>query len=191
MVPPFVRSKETLRQTLPRQANGHAPRTLAQNHPPKMSDPLKIESRTRTLVRVFSWVILGGAVVGLGAAHIPWVIGEPWSTCRVAGSQLGCALLFHLYEAPLVAMNLFVVWYGLSRFTGLNAPRFAALVTFMVVANAAFVTFEASLLMDSLRRGAPNWENYALALVMVILITGCVFGIYVVHRLISAIQDSN
>lgn len=151
----------------------------------------QIQVSAAKLVKIFSWVILGGAVVGLGAAHIPWIIGEPWSTCRVGGSQLGCALLFHLYEVPLVLMNLFIVWYGLKRFSSENAAQFAALVGFMVVANAAFLTFEASLLMDSLRRGAPTWENYSLALVMVILITGCVFGIYVVHRLIPAIRKTD
>jgi D-arabinono-1,4-lactone oxidase len=143
-----------------------------------------------TLVRIFSWVILGGAIVGLGAAHIPWIIGEPWSTCRVSGSQLGCALVFHLYEVPLVLMNLVIVWYGLKRFSDDRIGRFMTLVSFMVVANAAFFTFEASLLMDSLRRGAPNWENYSLALVMLILVTGCIFGIYVVLKLVDTFQDS-
>lgn len=143
-----------------------------------------------TLVRVFSWVILGGALIGLAAAHLPWIIGEPWSTCRVAGSQLGCALLFHLYEAPLVVMNLVVVWYGLKRFSDSRVFPFMALVAFMVVANAAFLTFEASLLMDSLRRGAPNWENHALALVMLILLTGCIFGIYVIMRLIHNVRST-
>lgn len=145
---------------------------------------------TRTLVRIFSWVILGGAVVGLAAAHLPWIIGNPWSTCRVAGNQLGCALLFHLYEVPLVVMNLLVVWYGLKRFSDARVFQFMALVAFMVVANAAFLTFEASLLMDSLHRGAPNWENYALALVMIILITGCIFGIYVIMRLIHSFRST-
>jgi D-arabinono-1,4-lactone oxidase len=151
----------------------------------------QIEIGIHKLVKLFCWVILGGAVVGLAAAHVPWIIGEPWSTCRVAGSQFGCALLFHLYEVPLVGMNIFIVWYGLKWFSLSKAPQFAALVGFMVVANAAFLTFEASLLMDSLRRGAPNWENYSLALVMVILITGCLFGIYVVHRLIPAIRTTD
>lgn len=140
------------------------------------------------LIKLFSWVILGGAVVGLAAAHVPWIIGEPWSTCRVSGSQLGCALLFHLYEVPLVLANLVVVWYGLRKFSESTVARFMVLVCVMVVANAAFVTFEASLLMDSLRRGAPNWENYSLALVMVILITGCIFGIYVVYKLVNTLQ---
>jgi hypothetical protein len=99
-------------------------------------------------------------------------------------------LVFHLYEAPLVLMNLVVVWYGLKRFSDNRVKQFTALVSFMVVANAAFFTFEASLLMDSLRRGAPNWENYALALVMLILITGCIFGIYVVMKLVSTFHQS-
>lgn len=154
-----------------------------------MNNDVSSLSAPHTLVRIFSWVILGGAVVGLAAAHVPWIIGEPWSTCRVSGSRLGCALLFHLYEVPLVLMNLVVVWYGLKRFSESRVSQFIALVSFMVVANAAFLTFEASLLMDSLRRGAPNWENYSLALVMVILITGCIFGIYVVMKLINTRQQ--
>ena len=169
-------------------------RNLLLNESPPRScstTQVKPEPASTKLVRIFCWVILGGAVVGLAAAHIPWIIGEPWTTCRVAGSQLGCALLFHLYEAPLVAMNLFIVWYGLKRFSDTRAAQFAALVGFMVVANAAFLTFEAYLLMDSLRRGAPNWENYSLALVMIILITGCAFGIFVVHRLIPTIRKTD
>ncbi len=148
-----------------------------------------IHASTALLVRVFSYVILGGAVVGLAAAHLPWVVGQPWSTCRVSGSQLGCILLFHLYEVPLVLMNVLVVWYGLKRFSARTVFQFAALVSFMVVANAAFLTYEATLLSDSLRRGAPNWENWALALIMVILISGCLFGIYIVHKLIALTRE--
>lgn len=152
---------------------------------------IPVDRSTNTLVRVFCFVILGGAIVGLGAAHLPWIIGNPWSTCRVGGSQLGCALLFHLYEVPLVLMNLFVVWYGLKRFSAGTQIQFAALVSFMVVANAAFFTYEATLLSDSLLRNAPYWENLSLALVMVILLSGCVFGIYVVHKLIAASVRTN
>jgi hypothetical protein len=150
-----------------------------------------LDQSTTGIVRIFCWVILAGAVVGLAAAHGPWIIGQPWSTCRVAGSELGCALVFHLYEVPLVLMNLFVVWYGLRRLSGGTVIQFSAFVSFMVVANAAFLTFEASLLMDSLRRGAPDWENLGLAVISLILLGGCIFGIYIVHRLIGAVTGSS
>ena len=150
-----------------------------------------LERSTTTLVRIFCYVILGGALVGLAAAHLPWIIGHPWSNCRVSGNQLGCSLLFHLYGVPLVVMNLVMVWYGLMRFSTRTLFQFGALVSFMVVANAAYLTLETFLLIDLLRRGAPNWESLTLVLVSIILIVGCAFGIYVVHRLITAAQGSS
>jgi len=146
---------------------------------------------TSKLVRIFCWVILSGAVMGLAAAHVPWIVGEPWSTCQTSGSHLGCELLYHLYGAPLVIMNLVVVWYGMKRLTSNTVFQFGALVLFMVVANASFFTFEVSLAIELVNRGAPQWESLTLAGISIILLTGCTFGVYLTHRLITDVRSNS
>lgn len=134
-------------------------------------------------VRLFSYISAFAVLIGIGAAHIPWVIGNPWSTCSVGGSHLGCVLAFHLYEVPLVAVNLLIIWYGLRRFSRETLTRYAALLTMTVAANLAFFTLETGLLFDSIRRDAPMWESIGLSLVGLLLVSGAALGGYIRMKL--------
>lgn len=134
-------------------------------------------------VRVFSYITACAVLVGIAAAHVPWVIGSPWSTCSVAGSHLGCVLAFHLYEVPLVAVNILIIWYGLRRFSPQTLKRYAALLTMTVAANLAFFTLETGLLFDSIRRDAPLWESLGLSLVAMLLVAGSGLGGYIRMKL--------
>lgn len=133
----------------------------------------------RWWVRLFSYITLVAVLIGIGAAHIPWGIGNPWSTCSVGGSHLGCVLTFHLYEVPLVTVNILIIWYGLRRFSPKTLGRYAALLTMTVAANLAFFTLETSLLFDSFRREAPLWESVGLSVIALLLISGSALGGYI------------
>ena len=129
-------------------------------------------------VNFYSWITVAAVIYGILAAHLPFLIGHPWSTCKVAGSDCACVLVFHLYEVPLTTFNAFVAWYGLKKFSTATLPRFRSLVGFAVTANLVFFTFETGLLLDGIRREAPTWENIALTSVALILLTGAGLGIY-------------
>lgn len=144
----------------------------------------------RLWVRVFSYITLVAVLVGIGAAHVPWMIGNPWSTCSVAGSHLGCVLTFHLFEVPLVTVNILIIWYGLRRFSPTTLRRYAALLTMTVAANLAFFTLETNLLFDSLRRDAPLWESIGLGVIGLLLVSGSALGGYIRLKLEGIGQEA-
>jgi len=136
-------------------------------------------------VRIYSYITIGALIYGVAAAHIPFFIGIPWSSCEVCGSNLACVLVFHFYEVPLVSFNAFFAWYGLKRFSPGTSYNYSSLLTFAVVANVVFFTFEIGLLLDGLRREAPLWETIALSSIALILISGAGLGVYVKQKLIT------
>lgn len=142
-------------------------------------------------VRLYSYITIGALIYGIAAAHIPFLIGVPWTSCEVCGSKLACVLVFHFYEVPLVSFNAFFAWYGLKRFTPGTSHNYSSLLTFAVVSNIAFFTFEIGLLLDGLRREAPLWEAIALSSIALILISGAGLGVYVKQKLITYKYKSN
>ena len=142
-------------------------------------------------VRLYSYITIGALIYGIAAAHIPFLIGVPWTSCEVCGSKLACVLVFHFYEVPLVSFNAFFAWYGLKRFTPGTSHNYSSLLTFAVVSNIAFFTFEIGLLLDGLRREAPLWEAIALSYIALILISGAGLGVYVKQKLITYQYKSN
>ena len=136
-------------------------------------------------VKLYSWITFGAVIYGILAAHVPFIIGHPWTTCEVCGSKLGCVLVFHLYEVPLVSFNAFIVWYGLKRFSRKTIHNYMSLLTFSVVVNIAFFTFECGLLLDGIRREQALWETLALTSVAMILIGGAGLAIYVKQLMVS------
>ncbi len=137
-------------------------------------------------VRCYSYITVGAVLYGVAAAHVPFIIGVPWSTCETGGSKLACVLVFHLYEVPLVGFNAFFAWYGLKRFSPQTARSYASLLSFAVLANLAFFTFETGLLLDGLRREAPLWETLTLFSVALILISGAGLGVYIKQKTVKA-----
>jgi hypothetical protein len=141
-------------------------------------------------VRLYSYITFGGILYGVAAAHLPAIFGSPWSSCEFCDCKLVCNLVFHLYEVPIVGYNAFFAWYGLKKFSSNTIHNYSSLLTFAIVANAAFFTFESILLLGNVQNNAPAWENIALSSVALILVGGAGFGIYVKQKLISYIYQS-
>lgn len=140
------------------------------------------------LVRVYSWITAVAVLYGILAAHVPFVIGMPWSSCTVCGSALGCVLSFHLLEVPLVSYQAFLAWYGLRRFTIDRSAQYESLISTAIAANLVFVVFETGLMLDGLRRDQPTWETVGLASIALMLMGGSFFGVYVKYRLAAFLR---
>jgi hypothetical protein len=138
----------------------------------------------RKLVRTYSYVTLAGVLYGVAWAHAPFLVGEPWSTCKDGGSELGCVLVFHLFELPTVVFFAYVAWYGLRALTPDNVRSYSSLLVFAATAFFVFFAFEIQLLLASLERSAPTWEVAALASVALILLGGAALTMYVHQRLV-------
>ncbi|HEU0055098.1 MAG TPA: hypothetical protein VFQ39_18050 [Longimicrobium sp.] len=138
-------------------------------------------------VRIYSLITLAAVVYGLAAAHVPFIIGHPWSNCESAASKLHCVLVFHLYEVPLVSFHAFIGWYGLKRYGRPRVHFYLLLLGVAVIVNLAFFTFESLLLLDSVREGAPGWENLGLTSIALVLITGAGLGVIVGKRILAAL----
>src|SRR5215210_5978377 len=121
-------------------------------------------------VRIYSYITLGAALYGIAWAHVPFIIGKPWSTCKGEGSDLGCVLAFHLFEVPTVLFNFYIVWYGLKRFSAETARSFCSLLMFAAAFNFVFFAFEINTLLNSLQRHAPGWETLALVSIALLLV---------------------
>jgi D-arabinono-1,4-lactone oxidase len=142
-------------------------------------------------IRLYSYITFAAILYGVAAAHIPALIGHAWSSCENCNCKLACMLVFHLYEVPLVAYNAFFAWYGLKRFSSATSHNYNSLLTFAIVSNLAFFTFESVLLLDNVKSDAPDWEAYALSSVALILVIGAGFGLYVKQKLVTYLHKSD
>lgn len=142
-------------------------------------------------VRFYSYITFAAILYGIAAAHVPAIIGIPWSSCEFCNCKLYCDLVFHLYEFPLVAFNAFFAWYGLKRFSTQTTHNYDLLLIFSIVSSVAFFTFESLLLLESVKSGAPLWESIGLCSVALILISGAGLGIYVKQKLVSYLYQTN
>jgi len=147
--------------------------------------------KVRWWIRFYSYITFAAILYGIAAAHIPAIIGVPWSSCELCDCKLTCVLVFHLYEVPLVAFNTFFAWYGLKRFSVVTIHNYNSLLTFAIVSNLAFFTFESILLLDNVKSNAPAWESIALSSVALILIGGSGFGLYVKQKLVSYLYHTD
>lgn len=141
-------------------------------------------------VKVYSWVTLLAAAYGIAYAHIPPITGHAWSLCT-GPNATWCKLAIHLFEVPIVLYNLFVTWYGLSRFSQKTVGQFMSLLNFAVAFNMVFFLFETNLLMQGLSRLFPFWELFAFASIAVILLVGTIFTIVLKQMLLKSSRDMN
>ncbi len=142
-------------------------------------------------VRFYSYITFAAILYGIAAAHVPALIGIPWSSCEFCDCKLYCVLVFHLYEVPLVAFNTFFAWYGLKRFSAVTIHNYSSLLTFAVFSSLAFFTFESLLLLDSVKSNAPAWESIGLSSVAFILVAGAGLGIYIKQRIVTYLNQPN
>jgi len=115
-------------------------------------------------------------VYGLCAAHVPWLIDNPWESCHIGRNEVPCVLSFHLFEIPIVIEEFFFAWYSMRRFRRATATRWLYLATLSNTVKTGFFVFECSLLMRSLRIEAPMWELWVLVSVAAVLLTGLVLN---------------
>jgi hypothetical protein len=140
-------------------------------------------------IRIFSWIIASGVAWGIFLAHIFAIVGRPWTSCSTAG----CVVSFHLFEVPLVAYEIFFVWYGLRRFTRSTERQYRVLLGFANVVNLCFFAFEAQLLIQSFNRSAPILESLGLVSIALLLATGVALGLWTQLRLtrqVDGVEDS-
>lgn len=142
-------------------------------------------TKIRWWIRFYSYITFAAILYGVAAAHIPALVGIPWSSCEFCNCKLVCVLVFHLYEVPLVAFNTFFAWYGIKRFSVTTIQNYNSLLTFAIVSNLTFFTFESLLLLNNVQKSAPVWENIALSSVALILVSGAGLGLYVKQKLVS------
>lgn len=134
-------------------------------------------------VRLYCYVTIIAVVYGLGAAHVPFLLGDSWSTCQTYSSTLSCVLTLHLFEAPLTLFNIFVAWYGLKRFSAAKLGQFMSLLVFSVALNITFFLFECELVLSQLQRQAPNWEVVVTTSLAFMMLGGTGLAIFVRQKL--------
>jgi len=137
------------------------------------------------LVAFYCHITIWSAIYGILAAHVPFIIGKPWTTCDNCSNKPGCILLFHLFEVPLVLFNLYVAWYGLKRFSQSTKNLFISLLGSAFAVNLVFLCFECILIFLNLKSFAPAWENVLMTSVAIILIGGSALALYVKQKLIT------
>lgn len=142
-------------------------------------------------IKFYSYITFAAIIYGIAAAHVPALIGIPWSSCESCDCKLDCVLVFHLYEVPLVTYNAFFAWYGLKRYSLATIHNYNSLLTFSILSSVAFFTFESLLLLNNVQKGAPAWENIALTSVALILVSGAGLGLYVKQKLVSYLYQKN
>ena len=125
-------------------------------------------------------------IYGIAAAHIPAIIGHPWTTCDEGGT--GCVVTIHLFDGSMTVLNILMVWYGLWRFSPIRVRSFLALMLSGVGVNLVFFSFECHLIFQSFERAAPAWEIIALYSIALLLLGGVVLGIYVIAKLVLYLQ---
>lgn len=140
----------------------------------------------KSLVQLYSHITIWAVIYGLLAAHVPALIGHPWSSCINCGSRLGCILLVHLFEVPFTLFNLYVAWYGLKRYSPAKQGLYISLLGTVLNANLVFFCFECIFIYINLHAFAPAWENITLATVALMLIGSCTLAIYVKQILIAS-----
>lgn len=140
-------------------------------------------------VKAYSYLTLGAVLYGLAWAHLPYLVGQPWSTCGQGGAASGCVLALHLFEVPPVLFHAYVAWYGLRRFSPAVVRPYGALLTFAAAFNFVCFAFEVNVLLAGLQRQAPGWEVFGLTSIALVFGGGAGLAVYVNQLLTSACSD--
>lgn len=147
----------------------------------------KIEwSNIEWWVHFYAYITLAVVIYGILAAHVPAIIGHPWTTCDEGG--VGCIVTIHLFDVSMTLFNSLLVWYGLWRFSSIRVNSFLLLLVIGVAVNFVFFSFECSLIFDSFDRNAPTWEIVALFSIAILLLGGACLGTFLVLKLVLYIQ---
>lgn len=147
----------------------------------------KIEwSNVEWWVHFYAYITLSVVIYGILAAHVPAIIGHPWTTCDEGG--VGCIVTIHLFDVSMTMFNGLLIWYGLWRFSSIRVRSFLLLLVIGVAVNLVFFSFECSLIFDSFDRNAPTWEIVALFSIAILLLGGACLGTFLVLKLVLYLQ---
>lgn len=141
-----------------------------------------IWSSTHWWVKFYSYITISVVILGIAAAHIPAIIGHPWSSCDIGG--LGCILTFHWFDVPMLVYNFYLALYGLYNFTPQKVSFYLLHLIVGISVNLVFFLFECELIMNSFNRGAPVWEIITLYCLSGMLIGGAFLGVYLAVKLL-------
>lgn len=162
-------------------------------------------------------IILGGIFLGLAAAHLPAIMGDPWSSCDAYNEttkegfkqRSGCIFAYHLIQVPIFLLLVFFTCYGfyiscktVPYGTSLSAMRrhiynFHSIFTMTLSFGMIFALIEVNFVFDSFRRAAPTWETGLLIFLSSTLEISISLGIVVLFKLNDAMlliqrsSDSN
>jgi hypothetical protein len=130
-------------------------------------------------VTMFSWLLAASALYAILAAHLPSLLGHPWTSCQPpqTASPRGCMIAYHLLEAPYILYLLFLSWSGFKRLRP-QPSKYAVLLSFGIALLAVFELFQFIQILDDLRRSAPHWEVLALYSFATLMVLGIVLGLY-------------
>lgn len=140
---------------------------------PDSSEEAQWEKLTR-FVKLYSWLTIGGGLLGVTLAHKVLFTGQSWTTCA---GKVGCVLTFHLIDVPFVVYLAVVAIYGLRYLSRGTLHRFYALLSFANVVALVFFVFEITVLLNGFERNAPTFEQVALASVASVLLFGAGLGL--------------
>lgn len=137
-------------------------------------------------VNFYCYLTFAVIIYGIAAAHLPAIIGHPWTSCDEGG--VGCIVTFHLFDVSMTLFNGLMVWYGLWRFSPIRLRSYIALMLSGVAANLVFFLFECQLIFQSFDRHAPTWEVIALYSIAISILGGVVLGMYVIGKMVLYVQ---
>jgi hypothetical protein len=140
----------------------------------------------KKLVTIYSHITIWSVVYGILVAHVPFIIGTPWTTCDQCSTKLGCVLLVHLFEAPLALFNLYLAWFGFKRFSQSTQNLYVSLLQSVFTVNLVFFCFECIFIYTNLRAMGPAWENTWLATIAILLLGASGLALYVKQKLIMS-----
>lgn len=142
-------------------------------------------------VKIYSWITVAVVIYGIIVTHLPYLFGYPWTLCDGCRNKLWCNIIYHLYEVPLLVFNAYVAWYGLKKYEPEVVHSYMSLLSFAVMTNLVFLTFETILINTNLHNNTADWENFFSTTVAFILVAGSFLGIYVKQLLVDAAYQKN
>jgi hypothetical protein len=151
--------------------------------PPRQDD----WSRETWWVRFYSYVTLLAALYGVGYAHIPVIVGAHWSVCT-SDNMLACVLTIHLFEVPMVLVNIVLAWFGLRKFSRATVMQYQSLLGVAITFNMVFFAFETNLLIQGIAQSYPFWELFAFGSIAVVLLLGTVFTVVIKQMLVRSVE---
>jgi hypothetical protein len=134
-------------------------------------------------LKYFGFFVIGSIVTGLILTYLPDIRGYRWSTCHSGGSIIACRIIFYIWGVPIIGFSAFYAWYYFKNYSRENAHQINLLLIMTNVVNIVYLTFQSSLLLDSIRRAAPSWETIIMSGIAVLLLIGISLGILTNYKL--------